>query len=361
MKLQNALKNFSNGDTKLLVAFQDYFNHYHENKGKFDASVSINDKKQKIEMSMKDTISKLANVPSVDGIDPMILMSSPQYQWATFAVVGAMVDAVLPDALVDSIGMYTDIRFGGFGDSANFRIKPRDLFVVSKGTMGNLSSEVKKQYDGNVTITPEFRDITVATSLYRVLAGEEDMAEFAMKAVRSLESQMTRDAFNAFNTAMAALPTSGDGALKVAGWADQTAIALAQKVSAWNGGKKAVFVGTKAALASVLPTSDTNYRYDFNSEYVTVGSLRNFKGFDVIELPQVADYTTEFGLALDDTKVYVLSPSSDKLIKGFVEGQTISLVSQYENNADLTQLTTMKKSYGFAVATSSIAGVIQLS
>jgi hypothetical protein len=79
----------------------------------------------------------------------------------------------------------------------------------------------------------------------------------------------------------------------------------------------------------------------------------------VIELPQVADYTTEFGLALDDTKIYVLSPSADKLIKGVLEGGMISLTSQYENNADLTQQTTLKKAYGFAVCTSSIAGVIQ--
>lgn len=360
MKLQNSLKNFSNGDTALLVKFQDYFNHYHNREGKFDNSKTLNEKKTKLDMSMRETISKLANVPTVEGIAPEVLMSSPQYQWATFAVVGAMVDAVLPDALIDSIGMYTDIRFGGFGDSANFRISSRDLFVVSKGTMGNLASEIKKQYDGNVTIVPEFRDITVYTSLYRVLSGEEDMAEFAMKAARSLESQMTRDAFNAFNTAMAALPTTG-AALKVAGWADTTALALAQKVSAWNGGKQAIFVGTKAALAKVLPTSDTNYRYFLESEYVKIGYIKEFKGFSVIELPQVADYTTEFGLALDDTKIYVLSPASDKLIKGFVEGSTVSLVSQYENNADLTQLTTMKKSYGFAVATSSIAGVIQLS
>jgi hypothetical protein len=99
---------------------------------KDDTIEDLATKKEKIDCAMKNTIGKLANVGSVEGIDPMVLMSSPQYQWATFAVIGAMVDAVLPDALIDSIGMYTDLRTIGFGDSANFRIKPRDLFVVSK-------------------------------------------------------------------------------------------------------------------------------------------------------------------------------------------------------------------------------------
>ena len=358
MKLQKHLMNFSNVD--LLVAFQDYFNHYHGKTGKFDERVSLTEKKAMIDKSVKFQIGKLANVGSVEGIDPMMLATAPQYQWATFAVVGAMVDAVLPEALIDSIGMYTELKFMGFGDSANYRIKPRDLFVVSKGGKNNLTTEVKKQYDGNATIVPEFRDITVASSLYRVLTGEEDMAEFAMKAAKSLEAQMTYDAYTAFATAMDALPTSGANALKVAGYTQTAVVNLCQKVTAWNGGKQAVIVGTKAALASVLP-ANANFRYTLESDYVKIGYVKEFAGYTVIELPQIADYTTEFGLKLADNRLWVVSPSSDKLIKGAVEGSMLSLVSPYENNADLTQTTTMKKSYGFAVITSSIAGVVTLS
>lgn len=357
-KLQKHLMGFSKPD--LLVAFQDYFCHYYDKKGKFDDRVSLAEKREKINFAIKEQIGKLSGMGSVEGIDPMVLATAPQYQWATFAVVGAMVDAVLPEALIDSIGMYTDIRFGGYGDSANFRITPRDLFVVSKGGKNNLTTEIKKQFDGNVTITPEFRDMTVAVSLYRVLAGEEDMAEFAMKSAKSLETQMTYDAYTALYDALDALPTSGANALKIAGYTQSGLIGLCQKVTAWNGGKIAAIVGTKQALASVLP-ADTNYRYTLESDYVKIGYIKEFGNYPIIELPQVADYTTEFGLKLADNRLYVISPSSDKLIKGFVEGSMLTLVSPFENNADLTQTTTMKKSYGFAVATSSIAGEITLS
>lgn len=357
-KLQKHLMEFSKPD--LLVAFQDYFCHYHGKTGKYDDRVSLTEKGKAIDFSVKEQIAKLSGIPTIEGIDPKVLATAPQYQWATFAVIGALVDAILPEALIDSIGLYTDIRFGGFGDSANFTITARDLFVVSKGGKGNLTTEIKKQYKGNVTLVPEFRDMTVATSLYRVLAGEENMAEFAMKAAKSLETQMTYDAYSALYTAMEALPTSGTNQLKVAGYSQSSLINLCQKVTAWNGGKQAIIVGTKSALASILP-ANSNFRYTLESDFVKIGYIKEFGGYAIMELPQVADYTTEFSLKLADNRLYVISPSADKLIKGFVEGSMLSLTAPYEASADLTSTTTFKKSYVFGVATNSLAGVITLS
>jgi hypothetical protein len=77
-------------------------------------------------------------------------------------------------------------------------------------------------------------------------------------------------------------------------------------------------------------------------------------------LPQVADYRTPFTLALDDEKIYVLSPSAGKIIKLCIEGATLSVTDDMFKNANLTQSTTMKKSYGSAVCTSSIAAVVTL-
>jgi hypothetical protein len=78
-------------------------------------------------------------------------------------------------------------------------------------------------------------------------------------------------------------------------------------------------------------------------------------------LPQVADHTTDFKLALDDNNIYILSPSGDKLIKGALEGATMGNTQSYTNTANLTENATLNKRWGFAVATSSIAGLIALS
>jgi hypothetical protein len=208
MRLPMNVIAFAGEKANIYKQFKDYFNHYHK-KGAFDESVSLAEKEQKINFAVKEEIARLASLPTVEGIAPEVLASHPAYSWATFAVIGAMVDSILPEAIVDSVGLYTDVKVGGYGDSFSFDVKPRDLFVVSKAGKGKRISEVHKQFDGQVTIVPEFRDITVQVSLYKVLAGQENLAEFAMKAAKSLEAQMTVDAFNAFNTAMAALDKSG--------------------------------------------------------------------------------------------------------------------------------------------------------
>jgi hypothetical protein len=350
---------FAGENVKVYEQFKDYFNHYHK-KGKFDDSISLTEKEEKVNFAVRKEIARIANLPSVEGIAPEVLANHPSYAWATFSVIGAMVDAILPDVMIDSIGLYTDVRVGGYGDSFSFDVKPRDLFVVSKGGKAKRTSEVHKQFDGQVTVTTEFRNITVQVAMYKVLAGKENLAEFAMKAAKSLEAQMTIDAFNAFNTAMGNLDNAGDDALRVAGYSQSTLVELAQKVTAWNGGNKAVILGTQLALQNVLP-NDANYRYDLDSQYVKIGYVPTAFNYDLMVMPQVADYKTPFKLALDDKKIYVLSPSSQKILKLCLEGATLSNTNGTFDNANLTQNTTMRKSYGTAVCTNSIAAVITLS
>jgi hypothetical protein len=350
---------FAGEKVKIYEQFKDYFNHYHK-KGSFDESISLSEKENKINTAVREEIARLSNLPTVDGIAPEVLATNPNYAWATFAVIGAMVDAILPEAIIDSVGLYTEVRTGGYNDSFAFDVKPRDLFVVSKAGKGKRNSEIHKQFDGQVTVTTEFHDITVQIALYKVLAGLENLAEFAMKAARSLEAQMSIDAFSAFNTAMGALDNAGDDALRVAGYSQSTLVELAQKVTAWNGGNKAVILGTQLALQNVLP-NDANYRYELDSDYVKIGYIKTAFNYDVMALPQVANYKTPFKLALDDTKIYVVSPSSQKLIKLCLEGATMSITGGIYDNANLTQNTTMKKSWGTGVATNSVAACITLA
>jgi len=359
MKIPTNVIAFAGEKIKIYEQFKDYFNHYHK-KGSWDETVSLSDKENKINVAVKDEIARLSNLPTVDGIAPEVLATHPAYSWATFAVIGAMVDSILPEAIIDSVGLYTNTLIGGYGDSFAIDIKPRDLFVVSKSGKGKRTSEVHKQFEGQVTIVPEFHDITVQVALYKVLAGQENLAEFAMKAAKSLEAQMTIDAFNCFNTAMEALDNAGDDLLRVAGYSQSTLVELCQKVTAWNGGNKAVVVGTQLALQNVLP-NDANYRYDLTSDFVKIGYVKTAFNYDLMALPQVADYKTPFKLALDDNNIYILSPSAQKLINLAIEGATISITNGLYDNANLTQNTTMKKSYAVAVGTSAVAGIITLA
>ena len=160
---------------------------------------------------------------------------------------------ILPQTLIDTIGLYTEVKSIGWGDTAAFDIKPRDLFAVSKVGRAKRQTELKKQFNGQVVLNPEPRQIAVTVSLYRVLAGQESLADFTMKAVRSIETQMTYDAYDAFATAMGSIDNTASTGLRVAGYSQADFVRLSQTVRAWNGGATPLAIGTQAALANILP------------------------------------------------------------------------------------------------------------
>jgi hypothetical protein len=369
-KIPSTVLSFAGANINVYKKFVDYYNHFRSNQGvkgvefqtaKEDGSIlTFGEKEDKMNADLLGEIMRVAGVKDLNDMPLSTWAQNPQISWAAFAVVSQLIDMVLPDSIIDTIGAYSEVKVGGWGDSFAFEIKPRDLFVVSKQGRDRRTTEIKKQYNGLVTVLPELRQLTVGVSLYRVLAGKESLAEFVSKAVRSLESQMTVDVYNAFATAMGNLATTTDAALKITGYTQSTMVELAQKVQAWNGGASPVIMGTRLALANILP-NDANYRYDIESNFVKMGYMKTISGFDALMLPQVADWTTPFKTILDDTKLWLISPSAGKIVKLCLEGSAISNVTAPFQFADLSQNATIAKSWGTGIATSAIAGTIALA
>lgn len=279
---------------------------------------------------------------------------------AAFTVVGMMTDLIMPDALIKSIGMIANFKYGGWGESLSINLEPRDLFVVSKGSQSKKQANIQRQHKGAVTIIAEPRTISVGISLYDIIRGDYSLAEFIMKAVQSLEVQVRYEVFDVFSTAMNALTTTGDALLKVVGYTQNDLVKLCQKVTTWNMGKKAIILGTALALSKILPAS-TNFRFDIGSEFVTIGHIRDFFGYSCVELEQVADYTTEFKMKLKDTELYVISPSAGKIVQVFFEGSTLANQGGNYDNSNLIVEATLKKSWGVAVATSAIGALMTVT
>ena len=363
---------FAGGEQNLTpyVMFRDYWNQYRTrngakgldfstttvNKKGETVTISFDEKEAAMNGALKREIMRMAGIQNFESFPLETWATHPTLRWATFAVVSAMVDMILPETIIDSIGLYSDVRTIGWGDSAAFDIEPRDLFIVSKGARAKRTSEVHKQFKGQVVVNPEQRELTVGVSLYRVLAGKESLADFVVKVTRSLETALTIDVYNAFVTATSALTTGATG-LKVAGFTQTDFVTLSQKVTAWNAGVKPVCIGTQLALANILP-ADGNYRYDIESDFVKLGYIRNFIGTDIIIMPQVADYTNPFSTLLSNNYLWFLSPNSQKLLKVVLEGNTLAYTTDVYQNANLTQTSTMIKSWGIGVATDAVAGVM---
>lgn len=357
---------FSDNRNDVELAFRDMMAQYMtETAGRtgytYDKSVSFSEKEKKVNNIMMKEISKLAGLSfSGASVSPEMMASNPMLRWASFAVVNSLIDMIVPEVIDHSIGAYTEARYGAYGDNFSFTVEPNDLFYVSKVGRDQRTTEFQKQFVGQTTITPEARALTVSVNFYKVLCGKESLAKFAMKAILSLEAQITKEVYVAFNTAMDKIPyTSQSVGLYSKGWSQDTAIRIAQTVSAYNNGAEAIFMGTKLALNKVLPQG-SNYRYTFDSDYVKVGYIRNFMGYDALEMRQVADWKNPHNLVLNDNRLYVVSPATPKPVKLCYEGAAHNITRPFEEGADLEATTTIFKSYGIGIATNALVGVIKL-
>ena len=269
-----------------------------------------------------------------------------------------MIDMLLPETLLTgSLRYFADFRFADLGDSMSFDIQNNALYNVSKAGYRKRSTNMQKLFDTTVTLAPINREITVGTDLFEILTGRVSIAKEVMKAVRSIETAMMFDAYDAFATATGNL----SGNLAVANYSEASLISLCETVTAYNQGRKAVIIGTPVALKSILPTN-SNYRYLLNDDYVRLGALQQFNGYDVLPLDQVANpynTTTPYSLKLDDTKIWVVSPAADKIVKIGVGGEMTSHTDAIYDNANLLQMSTLNKAWDCQVITNSVCGIVK--
>ena len=64
-------------------------------------------------------------------------------------------------------------------------------------------------------------------------------------------------------------------------------------------------------------------------------------------------------MKLDDTKIWVVSPAADKIVKIGVAGQMMSHTDAFYDNANLLQLSTMQKAWDTQVITNSVCGIVK--
>lgn len=358
--------------------FADYYNHYRAQyqgakveykteevnaQGQI-VKISFAEKEEAMNAALRKEIMRQARISEAEMASLPIeaWASHPVLRWAAFATINAMIDVVLPEVLIDSIGLYTEFRNVGWGENASFQVKSRDVFyTVSKHGKGRRMAELKsKRYEGKVFVNPELREMSAAVSLFNVLAGRGDsLAELATNMIRSMELQINLDAYTLFASTMDALPNTATTGLRVAGYSQSVYGRLCDQVRAWNGGAQPICVGTRTALSTIIPT-DANYRFDIQSSYTRLGYMTDFLGVPVIEIPQIADFSTPFGLKIADNRLWILAPQAGKFLKLVFEGGSLGNTTDAFSAADLLTTTTVMKSWGLGVASSAVAAVITL-
>ena len=271
---------------------------------------------------------------------------------ASFAVVDATVNAILPQVLTPAFGLFTDFRFVSLGDVVKFTIMPNQFFTVSRGSVGERTVHRQKDFAQDIIVAPVEHIVTVYTDMYRVLAGKEDIADFVARVVLAIEQAMYSDALNALMTGLNNLPT---GTYNISGAFDmKTLVKMAETVQVYNAGVRPIIAGSATALMNVLPDSTLGYRGNYDANGGSIELIKNVYGYDVIKMNNAA--AQGGGLVLPDDKIFVVSPAQDKLVKGVVSN-ALTNSNQFYDNADLTSDYTTRKMWEFTYASASKAGV----
>ena len=349
MSMPNEVVQFAQtngGNTDFYVAFQDYY----FNRDKMDS-----EKHDKLQNAFFAEIIAKSGV-SRDGLTTEAWVSHPSVQWASFAVVDATVNAILPQVLTPAFGLFTDFRFVSLGDVVKFKIMPNQFFTVSKGGTGERTIHRQKDFAQDIIVAPVEHIVTVYTDMYRVLAGKEDIADFVARVVLAIEQAMYSDALNALMTGLNNLPT---GTYNISGAFDmKTLVKMAETVQVYNAGVRPVIAGSATALMHVLPDSTLGYRGNYDANGGSIELIKNVYGYDVIKMNNAA--AQGGGLVLPDNKIFVVSPAQDKLVKGVVSN-ALTNSNQFYDNADLTSDYTTRKMWEFVYASAAKAGVYTVS
>lgn len=356
MKLYATVKKFSEESPKLFTAFKAYFENTQLERQKNTrafADVSKSDQEQVINKLFAEELTRKTGTMSEE-LDMAHFATNVVVKSFADAIIDNMVDMILPDTLITSLSPFVDFKFAGLGDVLKFDIKNNSLFKVSKSGRRQRTTPAQKQGIVSETVVTENHQVTVYLSLFDVLTGRQSIAEYIMKVIRSIETEMLYEAYDALISATSDANIPSD--LKETAYDEEKLISLCQKVTAWNGGSKAIIMGTAVALKSVLP-ANANGRILLGDEYNTIGYMSKFNNYDVICMEQVADWTSDnYGLKLNDNKIFVISPATDKLIKCGVEGGAMSYTSPVQGNANLVQEGSINKAWGIMACTNAVAG-----
>lgn len=346
------------GEKNLIPAWKDYVNNYRavnfSVKKSFDTSKTLDEKEVLVNAAIDREIANLMKV-DCSFVDKEAYVTNPTYQWAKFAVINKLVDMIIPDVVREDYMHIANTQTIGYGDSAVFDIKSGDLFTVVKNGNSRRHVEAQRQFTGQKAVVPVNHTITTEVDWYRVMAGKENNAEYAMKVVLSIESEIATDIMAAVKDSFSTLTAN----FKENAYSETAFKKLAARVGAANGGAKAVAIGTELGLGTILPTNDY-LKMGLGETYAKVGYLPVFKNVPLIALAQKIDWNSaDYDFALDDSYIYMISPQTQKLVQVVFEGGTLSIADGQFANSNLTQKVSLHTRYAVALITNAKYGIMK--
>lgn len=241
------------------------------------------------------------------------------------------------------------------------------MFIVNSLSEGVARGGLQTCYDTEYTVSAAPRQIAVYTDWYVVAAGKVDWGYIVSKIGLSFANWVQGAALKA----MASVITTdaekwGIGGYMANGMSDENWIITARNVQLANGGSQVFALGTKLALADVLPaeSATSGFRYGENSAIIKKGFLPSYKEVPLIELGQALSPNTINGVpevVVPDDVIYMLPVGMDKPVHVVVEGNSISVAKNPFETKDHSYQFIVTAHLGVDVVVGSKFGAITLA
>ena len=283
--------------------------------------------------------------------DPRV-QKSAEVQENFNAIIAEIINPILPMVSnEDFIRFFADVKQIGWGDTARFIVKSNELYKVNEIAEGALRGTMQIIHDNEVTVNTKNIEITTEVDFYQIASLGYDFGDFGLRAARSFEQYIFLKIVAALASA-----TSVNGAVYTAsGFSKANWSAIAQKVSAANGGSVVWAIGSLGALANVVP-AETGLQMGLGERLANEGFLEKFIGVRLVCLDPA--FATPYGvntngnLAFADDEIYFIGVGAYKPIGIVYEGDTLVV----EKDATQTPDKTYRIKIGMRVGVGAILG-----
>lgn len=219
-------------------------------------------------------------------------------------------------------------------------------------------------YNNEYTIPTYKKSISVQVSWYQVACNKFDWGKFAVKVAKSFEAYIWASAIKAMTNAVTNAATLGIAGYVAGNFTPTNWLTVAQNVGLANGGADVYALGTRIALANVLP-SDNAFRYTPGDSLVTVGYLPAYKDVPLVRLDQAIVPGTLNAATVQtlvpDNQIFMIGMGSYKPVKVVFEGNNVVVNQDPLTSRDLTYGLTIDMYMGVDTVVGSKFGVIQLA
>jgi hypothetical protein len=277
------------------------------------------------------------------------------------AIIAEIINPILPMVSnEDFIRFFADVKQIGWGDTARFIVHSNELYKVNEIAEGALRGTMQIIHDDELVINTRNIEITTEVDFYQVASLGFDFGDFGLRAARSFEQYI-------FLKVVAALASATDvngAAYTAAGFSKANWSAIAQKVSAANGGSPVWAIGSLGALNNVVP-AESGLQMGLGQRLADEGFLEKFMGVRLVCLEPA--FATPYGvntngdLAFADDEIYFIAVGAHKPIGIVYEGDTIVVERDYTHTPDKTYRIKIGMRVGVGAILGSKFGLLSLN